>query len=61
MFEELGLGEVVDEALGSDVGSKLSLGMCLKAMIVNGLGFTTRSLYYFFRPDNRCAPSAKGF
>ena len=51
MFEELGLGEVVDEALGSDVGSKLSLGMCLKATIINGLGFATRSLYYFFRPD----------
>ena len=45
MFEELGLGEVVDDALGSDQGSALSPGMCLKAMIVNGLGFTTRPLY----------------
>jgi transposase len=45
MFEELGLGEEVDKALGSDAGSKLSPGMCLKAMIVNGLGFTTRPLY----------------
>lgn len=45
MFEELGLGGVVDNALGSDQPSRLSPGMCLKAMIVNGLGFTTRPLY----------------
>ncbi len=45
MFEELGIGEVVDSALGRSSGSRLSSGMCLKAMIVNGLGFTTRPLY----------------
>lgn len=45
MFEELGLGEVVDASLGHDGGATLSPGMCLKAMIVNGLGFTTRPLY----------------
>jgi len=45
MFEELGLGEVVDASLGQDSEATLSPGMCLKAMIVNGLGFTTRPLY----------------
>lgn len=45
MFEELGLGAVADGALEVDQPSKLSPGMCLKAMIVNGLGFTTRPLY----------------
>lgn len=45
MIEELGLVEVVDDALGGDQRSKLSPGLCLKAMIVNGLGFTTRPLY----------------
>ena len=45
MIEELGLVDVVDGALGGDQPSKLSPGMCLKAMIINGLGFTTRPLY----------------
>lgn len=45
MFEELGLGKVVDASLGRDGEATLSPGMCLKAMIVNGLGFTTRPLY----------------
>jgi len=45
MYEVLGLGEVVDQALGVHPMAKLSPGMCLKAMIVNGLGFTTRPLY----------------
>lgn len=45
MYEELGLGEVVDQALGVNPQANLSPGMCLKAMIVNGLGFTTRPLY----------------
>lgn len=45
MFEELGLGSVVDKALGVNGQAGLSPGMCLKAMIVNGLGFTTRPLY----------------
>lgn len=45
MFEELGLGEVVDASLGRDSEATLGPGMCLKAMIVNGLGFTTRPLY----------------
>lgn len=45
MYDELGLGEVVDLALGVNPQANLSPGMCLKAMIVNGLGFTTRPLY----------------
>lgn len=45
MFDELGLGEVMDESLGVNPQAGLSPGMCLKAMIVNGLGFTTRPLY----------------
>ncbi|MEM7657274.1 MAG: IS1634 family transposase [Bacteroidota bacterium] len=45
MFEELGLGSVLDQCLGTNAQAGLSPGMCLKAMIVNGLGFTSRPLY----------------
>ena len=45
MYDELGLGPVVDGALGVNPVAGLSPDLCLKAMIVNGLGFTTRPLY----------------
>ncbi len=53
MFGELGLGAVADGALGVKQPSRLSPGMCLKAMIVNGLGFTTRPLYH---QESFCEP-----
>lgn len=45
MYDELGLEQVVDAALGVNPVAGLSPGLCLKAMIVNGLGFTARPLY----------------
>ncbi len=45
MFEEMGLGEAVDAALGRESSSGLGPEICLKTMIINGLGFTTRPLY----------------
>lgn len=45
MYEELGLGSVLDASLGVNPVAGLSPGLCLKAMIVNGLGFTSRPLY----------------
>jgi transposase len=53
MFDELGIGELVDELVPQDLSQrKVSVGQALKAMVLNGLGFTNRRLYLmaeFFR------------
>jgi transposase len=53
MFDELGIGELVDELVPQDLSQrKVSLGQALKAMVLNGLGFANRRLYLmpeFFR------------
>jgi len=53
MFDELGIGELVDEMVPQDLSQrKVSVGQALKAMVLNGLGFANRRLYLmpeFFR------------
>lgn len=45
VFKEMKWGDGVDQRISAHPESHLSLGMCLKAMIITGLGFTTRPLY----------------
>ena len=45
IYERFGLSKLVTDLLGSHPQEKLSLGDCLKAMVINGLGFTSRPLY----------------
>jgi len=46
MYDELGIGEVVDSLISQDLEQrKLSLGQCLKAMVLAGLGFMNGRLY----------------
>jgi transposase len=46
MFDELGIGEVVDKLVPQDLEQrKISVGQALKAMVLNGLGFANRRLY----------------
>jgi transposase len=46
MFDELGIGELVDELVPQDLEQrKISVGQALKAMVLNGLGFANRRLY----------------
>lgn len=43
MFDELGIGELVDELVPQDLSQrKVSVGQALKAMVLNGLGFANR-------------------
>jgi transposase len=46
MFDELGIGELVDELVPQDLEQRrISVGQALKAMVLNGLGFANRRLY----------------
>lgn len=46
MYDELGLGELIDQVLVQDEDSRIvSLGQAVKAMVLNGLGFAHRALY----------------
>lgn len=46
MYEELGIGEVLDSVIEQDLEQRnLSIGTCVKAMVLNGLGFSQRRLY----------------
>ena len=46
MFEELGIGEVIDHAIPQDRTKRtVSLGHAVKAMVLNGLGFVNQQLY----------------
>jgi len=56
--DEIGLVETIDALLTPDPQMKLSHGECVKLMVINGLGFTSKPLYLeaqFFssRPVNR--------
>jgi transposase len=56
--DEIGIVEVVDKIIPPDRNMKISHGECVKLMVINGLGFTSRPLYLeaqFFssRPVNR--------
>ena len=43
--DEIGLTKTIDEMIPPDLHSKLSVGECVKLMIINGLGFSSRPLY----------------
>ena len=46
MFDELGIGFLVDELVPQDLSQRnVSVGQALKAMVLNGLGFANRRLY----------------
>lgn len=46
MVDELGIVETVDTLIKQDSSQRyVSIGMCIKAMILNGLGFANRQLY----------------
>lgn len=46
MFDELGIGELVDELIPQDFEQRsITLGQAMKAMVLNGLGFANRRLY----------------
>lgn len=56
--DEIGIVEAIDKVIPTDPQMKLSHGECVKLMVINGLGFTSRPLYLeaqFFssRPVNR--------
>src|SRR5690606_23445769 len=43
--DKIGIQEKVDALIPPDPQMKISFGECLKLMIINGLGFTSRPLY----------------
>lgn len=46
MFDELGIGQGIDELIKQDSEQRIvSIGQAVKAMVLNGLGFTSQSLY----------------
>lgn len=49
IIDEIGLVEQVDQLLGQDNREKVSAGLVVKAMILNGLGFVSAPLYLFSR------------
>jgi len=53
MFDELGIGIVIDKIIPQDIEQRnVSIGQAIKAMVLNGLGFANRSLYlvsHFFQ------------
>ena len=53
MVDELGLAELIDTVIKQDHEQRqVSVGVCVKAMILNGLGFVNRALYlmpHFFK------------
>jgi len=59
MYDELGIGEMLDELIVQDFENrKISIGQAVKAMVLNGLGFTNQRLYlvpHFFanKPTER--------
>jgi len=49
MYDELGLGELIDSLIPQDKEKRVvSVGQTVKAMVVNGLGFANRVLYQWF-------------
>ena len=47
IVDELGVVEIVNEYVGEDPHEKVSAGVAVKAMILNGLGFAAAPLYLF--------------
>jgi transposase len=47
LIDEIGLVELLNERLGIDPREKVSTGVVVKAMLLNGLGFVSAPLYLF--------------
>lgn len=47
LVDELGLVEYLNERIGVDPRETVSIGVVVKAMILNGLGFVSAPLYLF--------------
>ena len=47
VIDEIGIVETINSKLGIDVREKLSSGILVKAILINGLGFVSRPLYLF--------------
>jgi transposase len=46
MFDELGIGEVIDRSIAQDASRRQgSVGQAVKAMVLNGLGLVNQQLY----------------
>ena len=45
--KEIKLANIIDQALGTSDGRKISFGNLFIAMIINGLGFTGRTLHMY--------------
>ena len=49
LIDEIGIVELLDEKLGIAPREKISTGLVVKAMLLNGLGFVSAPLYLFER------------
>ena len=47
LIDEIGIVEIINFKLGIDVREKISSGILVKAILLNGLGFVSRPLYLF--------------
>jgi transposase len=47
LIDEIGIVEYINEKLGNDTREKVSTGVIVKAMLLNGLGFILAPLYMF--------------
>ena len=47
LIDEIGIVEILNKRLGIDPREKVSTGVIVKAMLLNGLGFGTAPLYLF--------------
>lgn len=47
LIDEIGIVEIINSKLGIDPREKMSAGILVKAILINGLGFVSRPLYLF--------------
>ncbi|MBW4505906.1 MAG: IS1634 family transposase [Scytonematopsis contorta HA4267-MV1] len=47
LIDEIGIVETINSKLGIDPREKITAGMLVKAILINGLGFVSRPLYLF--------------
>ena len=47
LIDEIGIVEIINSKLGIDSPEKIASGILVKAILINGLGFVSISLYLF--------------
>ena len=47
IIDEIGIVEIINEQVSIERGEIVTAGQVVKAIILNGLGFVSRSLYLF--------------